>query len=399
MNRALLQTTTAKSLLISAVIASSWLAGAAQALTVTGVSPNAGYIAGNQTVTITGTGFQSSGNVQVWIGAGQALNAYAQSDTVIYAITPGTLQAGVVDVGVSNVSGSDTLAGSYKYFGVNVSKVQPSVGPLFGGQTVTITGSGFQSGGNLSVYFGNQLATNAYAQSDTVAYCIAPAQMKEGAVSVRLATGRNYSSNFSNGDFSLEDAYTYKAVTVTGISPNTGWIAGGQTVTITGSGFQSGGNVQVRFGNQTATQAYAQSDTVIYAISPAQNTARTVGVSIATGRNYSTQSTNGDATLACAFTYKQATVTGISPAAGPLAGNQTVTITGAGFQSGGNIVVRFGNRAAQQAYAQSDNVIYCIVPAGVAAGSVTVQVITGQNYSTRGSNGAATAPSPYTYTN
>lgn len=81
-------------------------------------------------------------------------------------------------------------------------------------------------------------------------------------------------------------------MSISTVTPNTGPTVGGTTVTITGSGF-SGAN-GVRFGNTSATSFTVQSNTVISATSPANNTG-TVGVTV-------TKST-GTITRPNSFTY------------------------------------------------------------------------------------------------
>jgi hypothetical protein len=53
-----------------------------------------------------------------------------------------------------------TAAGCSKDEGLKITGIEPKTGDLAGGQVVTITGSGFQSGGTrgVKVYFGNRSA-------------------------------------------------------------------------------------------------------------------------------------------------------------------------------------------------------------------------------------------------
>lgn len=92
----------------------------------------------------------------------------------------------------------------------------------------------------------------------------------------------------------------YPAPVVTGVSPNTGNIAGGDSVTITGSGFYGGGSsgavTAVHFGTTAATTYTVTSDTSITVTSPA-HAAGTVDVTVTTP--YGTSATSS----ADQFTY------------------------------------------------------------------------------------------------
>ena len=135
---------------------------------------------------------------------------------------------------------------------------------------------------------------------------------------------------------SSADQFSYLTVpAVTGVNPSSGPLAGGTSVTITGTGFS--GATLVVFGTTAATNLVIDSDTQITAISPAG--AGTVDVTVTTPGGASAASSVDQ------FRYGRApTVTGVSPASGPAAGGTTVTITGAGFT--GATLVDFGTTAA-----------------------------------------------------
>ena len=110
---------------------------------------------------------------------------------------------------------------------------------------------------------------------------------------------------------SAADQFTYDPIpTVTSISPTGGPVAGGTTVTITGTGFT--GVTAVKFGTAAATSYTVVSATSITAVSPV-GTAGTVDITVTTPGGTSATS------AADKFTYYAIpTVTGISPAAGPV---------------------------------------------------------------------------------
>src|SRR5208337_5028734 len=79
---------------------------------------------------------------------------------------------------------------------------------------------------------------------------------------------------------SASDQFTYDPVpTVTGVTPAAGPVAGGTTVTVTGTGFT--GATSVKFGTTAATSYTVVSATSITAVSPA-GSAGTVDVTVTT---------------------------------------------------------------------------------------------------------------------
>jgi hypothetical protein len=77
--------------------------------------------------------------------------------------------------------------------------------------------------------------------------------------------------------FTYAEAAPEAAPTVTGVSPNTGAAAGGEAVTISGSGFTNA--TAVYFGSVEATSFTVNSDGSITAVTPA-GTAGTVDVTV-----------------------------------------------------------------------------------------------------------------------
>ena len=149
------------------------------------------------------------------------------------------------------------------------------------------------------------------------------------------------------------------------VSPNTGPIAGGTSVTITGTNFT--GATAVSFGGTAAAGFSVVSATSITATSPA-HAAGAVDVTVTTPSGTSATSASDT------FTYAAApTVAGVSPNTGPAAGGTSVTITGTNFT--GATAVSFGGTAAASFAVVSATSITATSPAH-AAGAVDVTVTT-----------------------
>jgi prepilin-type N-terminal cleavage/methylation domain-containing protein len=344
--------TTSSTLLDSAPIVSS--------VTDSVTSLPSGRWTGGNTVFITGAGL---GNISsVMFGSVPALSYTVLSSTSVQATVPGAAKPGIVDVRVSDpIYGTSAVstADNYSYQPV-VTAISPTSGQAIGGDSVNITGSGFQSGA--SVYFGSQVASSAIYNSSTSLTAISPTGAL-GAVDVTV---------FENGVTSAvtqpADQFTYKNLpTVASVTPDYGSAAGGTSVTITGTNFVGGATV--KFGNNAATSVVVVSGTTITARSPSG--AGTVNVTVTT-----VSGTSGIG-VGDLFAYSAPTVTGVSPNAGASSGGTQVTVTGTNFVSGATVA--FGASAGTAVTVNSATSITVTSPAG--AGTVDTRVTTGAGVS------------------
>jgi hypothetical protein len=166
-----------------------------------------------------------------------------------------------------------------------VTGISPASGAAAGGDTVTVTGTGFTAAS--SVQFGSVPATDLNVASDTQLTVTSPPPNASGAVDVTVYTGEAFS------DASSADLFTYgsgaAAPTVTGVSPASGAAGGGDTVTVTGTGFT--GATSVQFGSVAATNLSIVSDTQLTVTSPPPNASGTVDVTVTTPAGTSAAST------------------------------------------------------------------------------------------------------------
>jgi hypothetical protein len=366
--------------IISALLLMGAFAGAAQAAAqpaVTAVSPSTGPAAGGTPVTITGTNMTGATVVDFGPNAatGVMINA---AGTQITATSPaGT---GTVDVIVTTPGGpSATVPGDhYTYIPApTVSSVSPSSGPAAGGTSVTITGTNLT--GATVVDFGPKPPTGVMVNAaGTQITATSPAGF--GSVYVTVTTPGGTSATSSGELFSYVPA-------VTSVSPSSGPAAGGTSVTITGTGLT--GVTTVAFGLSPAASITFNSDTQITATSPAGT--GTVDVTVTTAGGMSSPST------ADQYSYipppppppppSPPTITNLSPASGPTAGGNAITITGTNLT--GATAVRFGSKPATSYTVNGSSQIIAIAPAG--SGTVDVTV------TTAGETSATTTADRYTY--
>jgi hypothetical protein len=168
--------------------------------TVTKVKPNKGPAAGGTSSTITGT--YLTGATGVSYGALPASGFTVNSPTSITAIAPaGT--AGPVDITVTTASGTSAVNtyDVFKYAAPTIASISPNAGPVAGGTSVTVSGSGFAPGaGATSFLFGGAMGGSVLCNSSTSCTFLTPPAKKAGVVEVVAAVGKLKSAKVPPGD-------------------------------------------------------------------------------------------------------------------------------------------------------------------------------------------------------
>jgi hypothetical protein len=321
--------------------------------TITSVAANAGALAGGTAVTITGTAFYTGATITI---GGVACTIPVVVSTTSITCTTAAHAAGVVNVIVTNAdTQSGTGLSTYTYQAAPiVASVTPNAGALGGGTAVSITGSGFLAGAITT--FGGKSCTGLLVINPTTITCTTPLQLITGAVNVVVTNSDSQSGLLTNG-------FTYNlAPSVTSVSTNSGVLAGGAAVTITGSSFLAGATAS--FGAIACTGLTVVSATSITCTTPAH----AAGVVNVVVTNPDTQSGTGSAI----YTYRAApTITSVAANAGALAGGTAVTIIGTGFYTGATIT--FGGIACTSVTVINATSLTCTTPAH-AAGAVSISI-------------------------
>ncbi|WP_424862745.1 IPT/TIG domain-containing protein [Streptomyces sp. MMS24-I29] len=234
-----------------------------------------------------------------------------------------------------------------------VSSINPAQGPVSGGTTVVITGTGLT--GATAVRFGAANAVSFTVTSATQITAVNPAG-SAGQVVVTVTSP----SGTSNATVTF--TYTVASLpTVTGLLPSSGSTSGGTTVTVTGTNFS--GATQVRFGPVNASSFSVVSPTQITAVSP-PGAAGAVPVTVTTPAG-----TSAAAPTSYFFYVPAPVLTVVSPSAGPSFGGNAVTLTGQNLSNA--TAVRFGVLPAVFNSVSSTQTS-AIAPAGVGVVTVTV---------------------------
>ena len=337
--------------------------------TVTAVTPASGSPSGGTTVTITGTTF--TGGSTVFFGGVPATNVVVTGLTSITCRTPPGTFAAQVDVVVRTPGGVNAPSAAARYTYLDpptVTKVDKNRGPAAGGNTVLVTGTNFAAGNGpdgqplTTVRFGDVPATDVRVGSTPNSLeCTVPAAGDDLVVDVVVTTKGGSSAT------SAASRYTYvRRPAVTAVNPTSGPVAGGQTVTVTGTDLA--GATDVHFGTARTAPAPGGTATSLTCATPA-GTAGTVTVTVTTeGGTSATADT-------ARYTYlARPTVTALSPATGPAAGGTVVTVTGTNLGSATSVT--FGGVAGTGLTAVTATSLRITSPAGTAGAAAHVVVHT-----------------------
>jgi hypothetical protein len=207
---------------------------------IVSLSQTGGNVAGGDTVTITGSGFIST--TEVLFGAVPA-SFSVLSNTEIEVVTPAQAAA-EVDVTVTNLHSTDTLAASFIYADTPViSNISPNTGPANEVVPVIISGTGFKSGAVDSI-------TDVEIDGSPVAFTVLTGTQISLDIPDDLAANTTVTIEIVGYGGQDSDTYTPELI-VTAVSPVYGTTLGGTNVVITGTGFSQVD--QVLFGTEIAS--------------------------------------------------------------------------------------------------------------------------------------------------
>ncbi|MFI1965209.1 IPT/TIG domain-containing protein [Streptomyces pathocidini] len=245
--------------------------------------------------------------------------------------------------------------------------ITPNQGATGGGDTVTITGTNLANA--TAVHFGEELATIT-GNTPTSVTVTSPSGC--GAVDTTVTTSAGTSTPLS--------FFYLKSPVVTSVEPDSGAVAGGDTITIRGSGLS--GATSVDFGG-TPVAPTVVSDSEITVVTPAT----------AAGDVVLTVSTPGGLFDNLVFGFVDPpTAASFTPLVGPAAGGQMVDITGTDLTTASGVStvtsVTFGVTPATFFYGLTSTRLAVLTPAQ-ATGAVTISLTT--------TGGSTTVPGAYVY--
>ncbi len=319
------------------------------------LSPSSGAAA--STVTLTGTDFRAG--MRAWFGEAEAAPVNVVNGTTATVAAPGGFDTALtvpVDVTVQNTDGQwDAKAAGFTYLPVpTLTSAAPSLSPLAGGVTLTLTGTNFRAGYGVTV--GGAAASAVTALSSTQITCTTPAHAA-GPVEV-VVTDEFGRSTAPVGGHAYVGAPVLSAV-----GPALSPLAGGRTLTLTGSGFRSGATVTV--GGTAATGVSVDSATAITCTSPA-HAAGAVTTVVTDEFGQASSAVAGHAYVAAP------TATAASPSVLPLAGGVGVTLTGTDFRASTVLTVK-GTAIPGRVVNSATSISFTAPAASAGAASVKVE--------------------------
>ncbi|MCF3145907.1 IPT/TIG domain-containing protein [Streptomyces platensis] len=239
--------------------------------------------------------------------------------------------------------------------------ISPNQGSTGGGTTVTITGTNL--GGATAVKFGTK---NATITANTATSVTVTSPSGTGTVPVTVTT--------PGGTSNPLQFFYVNAPFKSSLSPVSGVTAGGDTVTINGTGLSTA--TAVNFGATAATPTVVNDGQLTVTV-PAGAAPGPVSVSVTTA---------GGTNNGLSYTYIDApTIVSLNPTSGPASGGTVVTITGTNLSTTQSVT--FDGTLAPFSVL-SDTSLSVVTPPGT-AGAVDVTVTT--------TGGSATAAGGFTY--
>ncbi|MAB80752.1 MAG: hypothetical protein CMJ89_15495, partial [Planctomycetes bacterium] len=341
---------------------------------LTSISPASGTSIGSTVINISGLGFldQNPGSTTVTIGGLPAANVVIVDDTMLTCVAPAGSAGTNVGVTVANVNGSDTLNSAFRYHDLpTMTAVSPNHGSAMGGDSVTLTGTGYQidAAGPNDVTFDGAPATDVLVVNDTTITCTTPAGIAGGFATVQISN--------ANGTVAMPIAFRFHAQPVlTSASPTTGRSSGGTTLLLFGTGFMAddAGSNAVSLDGNPATNIMVFSDSALLCDTP-QGVRDEVADIVITNAN-------GSSILADAFTYTASTpvLTSITPQSGSFLGGTALTLKGKDFldSTRGITTITIGGQTAANLVIVDGETITVDAPAGTPDTLVDV-VVTNDN--------------------
>ena len=229
---------------------------AAPVPSVTSLSENTGPPGGGTTVTMLGSGFTPSSRVMFGASASSTVT-YLSPEALIAVSPPGQ---GPVNVVVQTAGGNSATSSADQFFYGSppaITGLRPQSGPVTGGTTITISGTGFT--GATAVGFGGLPATSFEVKSDSEIQATTPPE-PAGTVDIAVVTPAGANAP------TPADRYTYLAaapqtITFTSTPPAHPVFGGSYRVTATGGG--SGNPVVFSVDSSSTQGACSVSDSTV----------------------------------------------------------------------------------------------------------------------------------------
>lgn len=326
---------------------------------LTSISPTYGPASGGTTITATGT-FVSENLVFTVNGLACTSVTWVDANTATFVTPAQTDTTASYDVVVTmyGAANTDTLAAGFDALELpTVASVDVTAQPLVGGDTITITGTGFVSGS-----YGPSLATLG-GSTDTATY-VSATSMTFDSPALSVGSKDLTVTNAGGTSAPLAGAVTYYAVPTvvsSSVVPKTYALA--TVLTVSDSTSMTGGTL----GGTALTGFSVLTGTTVACTFPGKS---------AGSHDLVLTGHPGGSTTAFPITVVNTNpvYTSVTPTSGVAAGGTALTIAGTGFSNGNATSVTIAGNACTSFTAVSDIEITCTSPAGT-NGAVTILVV------------------------
>ncbi|OBY79932.1 hypothetical protein BBG47_08585 [Paenibacillus sp. KS1] len=290
--------------------------------TITTVTPDKAKIAGGEKIKIAGEHFRPG--LKVIIGGIEASDVSLVNDKEIDATVPVGKQ-GQTTLQVINDDRQAATAPFNYLADPEVSKIDPTSGPLAGGTKIMITGKYFLPG--IKVKVGENYSPTVTYHSDVYLHAVTPAGVKPGLVNITI-------ENPDGTQSELKDAFRYNEppkLELKSVSPAEGITIGNETVTLEGQLFEKG--TKVFFGDKEVEKVTYYSGEKLTIQTPVWAKEDAIDVKVV-------NPDGSESVLAQGFKYllppppKAPSVSSITPKNGPMEGGTMVYIDGSDFVEG-----------------------------------------------------------------
>lgn len=359
------------------------------------INPASGGQTGGELITITGHNLQYVTSLTVGTSGGIPWENFVSRDAAegkfISFMSPYQTTVGAKEITLYGGAQTVTEFAGYTANAPAITKITPNSGSTSATSAVVIDGVGFASSGTVGVTVGGVPATGVQRVSPTQIKATFPTNTA-GAKDV-VVTIFNALTAPSTVTATRESGFLYivgsSAPTFAAVTPARGVVAGGNTVTITGTNLRGtdGNAAEITFDGIPATNVVISVDRKSATVTVPAHAAGAVTVAVET--------IDGRAAKPTAYTYAAVpTITSISPSSGVVPGGTLITINGTNFGTGTPIVT-VGGAPAICTRLVSPTVIEAVTPAG-SAGAVNVSVDPGTGSGTATSAGAFSYVAPMT---
>ncbi len=294
--------------------------------TITSISPNTVTTNSSTTITLMGTNFDPGASVSLDTGGTASSVTVNSSTNLTFTLTTDNTPAavGARTVKVTNPNGKFAYGTmTISTTAINVSSVTPSPIYTSATSTLTISGSGFQSGSVVSIPSAAGTIVGTPTITATTITLSFAAGSSASAVGTWPATVTNPDGNSASANFSVRSS----PITVTSVSPSTSLSGSVNTFTISGTGFAAGATVKL--------------DNTAVSTSSITSTAISLTLTSPAAGSHTFTVTNPDggyATGTFSVTSAGPTITNVNPDSAGRYTTKTFTVSGTGFIAGSSNV-------------------------------------------------------------